>query len=74
MKFCIATIAFWQSVGFDTEQWRKSNDGTKALVHDKFAKALVADVDTNENVLTLDVDSQEFNDLLQAEWETEETE
>ena len=56
MKFSIATVAFWQSVGFDTTNWRKSIDGTKALVHAKFASVLV-DLD-NENVITLDVDSE----------------
>ena len=33
MDFCIATVAFWQSHGFDTSNWRKSIDGTLALVH-----------------------------------------
>lgn len=74
MKFCIATIAYWNLVGFDTEYWRQSNDGLKALVHDKFARTLVPDADNNENVQVYDIDSQEFKDLLQAEWETEETE
>ena len=40
MKFSIATVEFWQSVGFDTTNWRKSIDGTKALVHDKFPQVL----------------------------------
>ena len=74
MKFCIATIAYWNLVGFDTEHWRQSNDGLKALVHDKFARTLVPNVDENENVQVYDIDSQEFRDLLQTEWETEETE
>ena len=62
MKFSIATVEFWQSVGFDTTNWRKSIDGTKALVHDKFARALV-DLN-NENVVTLDVDSEEFKQII----------
>lgn len=66
MKFSIATVAFWQLVGFDTENWRKSVDGTKALVHTKFARALV-DLN-NENVLTLDVDSEEFKALILNEF------
>ena len=69
MEFSIATIIFWQSVGFDTENWRKSVDGGKALVHSKFAKALTSL--ENENILTLDVDSSEFQQLILDEF-TEE--
>lgn len=72
MKFSIATITFWESVGFDTTNWRKSIDGLKALVHDKYARTLV-DLD-NENVLTLDVDSQEFKEIIQNEFTKEEDE
>lgn len=66
MKFSIATVEFWQSVGFDTEHWRKSIDGTKALVHDKFARVLV-DLN-NENVITLDADSEEFKQIFNEEF------
>ena len=66
MKFSIATVAFWQSVGFDTTHWRKSIDGTKALVHDKFAMALVSLDD--ENIITLDVDSEEFKQIINEEF------
>lgn len=70
MKFSISTIQFWNSVGFDTANWRKSTDGLKALVHDKYAKTLV-DL-ANENVLTLDVDSQEFKEIIENEFTGEE--
>ena len=66
MKFSIATVAFWQSIGFDTTHWRKSIDGTKALVHDKFAMALVSLDD--ENIITLDVDSEEFKQIINEEF------
>lgn len=66
MKFSIATVEFWQSVGFDTTNWRKSIDGTKALVHDKFARVLV-DLN-NENVITLDADSEEFKQIINEEF------
>ena len=66
MKFSIATVEFWQSVGFDVSNWRKSIDGTKALVHAKFAMALV-DLN-NENVTTLDVDSEEFKQIINEEF------
>ena len=66
MKFSIATIEFWQSIGFDTANWRKSIDGTKALVHDKFASALT-DLN-NPNIITLDVDSEEFKQIIEEEF------
>ena len=70
MKFSIATIVFWNSVGFDTDNWRTSTDGLKALVHSRYAEKLV-DL-TNPNVLTLDVDSAEFKDLIRDEFTVEE--
>lgn len=73
MKFCIALISFWQSVGFDTSSWRTSTDGTKALCHDKFARTLVADVDANPNVQVYDIDSEAFNMIIANEF-TEEIE
>ena len=72
MKFCIALITFWQAVGFDTEHWRTSNDGKKAMCHDRFARTLV-DVDTNPNVSVCDIDSDEFKQILADEF-TEEIE
>lgn len=72
MKFCIASIAFWQAVGFDTEYWRTSTDGTKAMCHDKFARTLV-DVENDPNVETYDIDSEAFQ-LVIAEEFTEEAE
>ena len=72
MKFCIALITFWQAVGFDTEYWRTSTDGFKAMCHDKFAMTLV-DVDSNPNVQTYDIDSEEFKRIIVEEF-TEEME
>lgn len=71
MKFSIATVEFWQSIGFDTTNWRKSIDGTKALVHDKFASVLT-DLN-NPNIITLDVDSEEFKQIIEEEF-TEQVE
>jgi hypothetical protein len=72
MKFCIALITFWQSIGFDTDHWRTSTDGTKAMCHDLFARTLV-DVDSNTNVETYYIDSEEFKQILADEF-TEEME
>lgn len=67
MKFCIATVAFWQSIGFDTEYWRTSTDGTKALCHSKFASTLV-NIDGNPNISTYDIDSEAFQQILADEF------
>lgn len=72
MNFSIATIQFWNSVGFDTEYWRTSNDGLKAMCHSKYAETLV-NLD-NENILTLDRDSQAFQDLMREEFTVHEDE
>lgn len=74
MKFCIATVAFWHAVGFDTEYWRKSADGLKAICHDKFARSLVADVDTNDNIVIYDIDSEEFKQVIADEFTSDEVE
>ena len=62
LKIAIVIVAF--VVGFFLG--RKTIDGNKALVHAKFASALV-DLN-NENVLTLDVDSEEFRQLILEEF------
>ena len=62
LKIAIVIVTF--AVGFFLG--RKTIDGNKALVHAKFASALV-DLN-NENVLTLDVDSEEFRQLILEEF------
>ncbi len=75
MEFCIATVAYWQSVGFDCTNWRKSVDGTKTMVHSEYARVLV-DVKDNPNIATYLAPSLEFTELLNSpEWtEVEEDE
>lgn len=67
MKFCIAAITFWHSVGFDTTNWRTSTDGTRALCHEKFAATLV-DVEDNPRVECYGIDSEEFRNLIEEEF------
>ncbi len=79
MKFAIATVEFWRSVGFDTTKWRKSIDETLALVHLQYAKVLVDDIKNNENIEIYDAHDTKFINLLKSEiWteieEDEETE
>lgn len=67
MNFCIAAVEYWESVGFNTENWRKSINGEKALCHDKFAMALV-NINGNTNVTTLNIDSDEFKHIIANEF------
>jgi hypothetical protein len=50
MEFAIATLQFWNSVGFDTSYCRKSVDGTLAIIHLQYALILVPDARTNSNI------------------------
>jgi len=68
MKFCISTIEFWESVGFNTENWRVSTDGLKSICHEKFARLLVEDLDTNSNIETHDIDSVNFKAIIENEF------
>lgn len=67
MEFCIASVAFWQSHGFDTSSWRKSIDGTLALVHKEYALVLVPDVDEREEVQVYRAPSAEFDAVLASD-------
>lgn len=62
MEFAIATVDFWDSVGFNTTNWRKSTDGTQALVHLEYALILVDKDDTNMQIYK--AGSPEFKELL----------
>ena len=53
MKFAIAKTEYWKLKGFDVTEWRKSEDGELALVHDRFARMLLPDID-NDNKYNLD--------------------
>ena len=74
MDFCIATVAFWQSCGFDTSNWRKSIDGTLALVHRTYAEVLVPDIAENEAVTVYRAPSAELDGVLGGEMWTREVE
>ena len=75
MDFCIATVAFWQSHGFDTSNWRKSIDGTLALVHRTYAEVLVPDMVEREDVQVYRAPSAELDGVLGSEeWSNNEAE
>lgn len=69
MKFCIATIQFFEEHGFDTSEWRKSLDGTVTMLHLPMAQTLIPDIESDPNVQIYVAPSQELSDLLSSsEW------
>lgn len=69
MKFCIATVQYFQEHGFDTADWRKSIDSTKAIVHMEYAQTLIPGVETDINVKVYECPSIELTNLLNSsEW------
>lgn len=71
MKFSIGSLEYFNSLGFDTTNWRKSVDGTKALVHAD-AILLVASPDEIE---LYNHNSPELIELLKSEeWTQKEEE
>jgi hypothetical protein len=74
MKFCIALVTYFNQIGFDTTDWRKSIDGTKAICHDEFIKVLVPGYLTDANITTYECPSDELEALLNGvDWYVAET-
>ena len=69
MNFAIGRVDYFKEIGFDTSHWRKSLDGTLAVVHYDLVEVLA---DDNQ----LDVyrhDDEAFKDVMQsAEWTEQE--
>lgn len=73
MKFIISTIEYFNSIGFDTTNWRKSIDGTKAIAHENFVKVLIPNIESDVNLQVYTCPSQELETLLNSsEWKTNE--
>lgn len=69
MEFCIALVSYFESVGFETDNWRKSIDNTKAIVHSEYAKLLITDIYNNSNITIYNYPSTELDLLLSSsEW------
>ena len=69
MKFAIGDLEYFNSLGFNTEHWRKSVDGTKAMAHAEFLLTLA---DKNELEI-YDIQGKSFRELLASpEWTKEE--
>lgn len=71
MKFAIAELSYFDSLGYDTSNWRKSLDGSKAVVHYEFAMILC-----DESALDVyNHDDEEFKTILDGPgWMSEEEE
>ena len=67
MKFAIATVAFWEALGYDTANWRKSNDGNQAITELKYAEILGVNLAENPEVKIYFGDSPELLGLLDSE-------
>ncbi len=74
MKFCIATVAYWSSKGYDTSNWRKNVDGTKAVCHLEYAEILSKNLDDNPNVQIYDLIDPQFKLMMGSEEWMEEGE
>ena len=72
MKFAIAKTDYWKLKGFDVTEWRKSEDGKLALVHDSFARMLLPNIDKDNNVKIYPFDSEELQDVLNDHFEDAE--
>ena len=73
MNFCIATVEYFNTLGFDTTYWRKSIDGTKSIAHDRFIKILVPEYLSDGNITTYQCPSVELDEVLNSEeWKVAE--
>jgi hypothetical protein len=73
MKFCIGTVEYFESIGFDTSDWRKSTDGTKVIAHENFVKILIPNPENDANLTIYNCPSDELNEILNStEWKQEE--
>ena len=74
MKFAIATVAFWEALGYDTANWRKSNDGNQAITELKYAEILGVNLAENPEVKIYFGDSPKLLGLLEsAAWHRDGT-
>lgn len=71
MQYAIGTVEFFEALGFNTESWRKSIDGTHTLVHWDMVKEPLkfqAEYEVYRH------DDAEFKELMQSDEWTEEIE
>lgn len=64
MKFAIAPVSYWDSLGFSTVNWRKSANGTQAVCHLDYAEKLGLNLYSQPQVQIYDSIDKDFTDLL----------
>lgn len=74
MRIAVASVPFWESLGFSTTEWRKSLDGSHALCHLEYAQTLATHLEANPAVTVYDRTDPNFQALLNSpEWEANGT-
>lgn len=69
MTFAIGKTDYYQSLGFDTTHWRKSLDGTQAVVHYDTVQYVAED----SKITLYRHDDKAFKDVMEsAEWMEQE--
>lgn len=66
MQFAIGLVTFWLSYGIDITTWRKSVDGTQAIVGVTRVINTIPDILVNPNVTIYNYPSQELTDLMNS--------
>lgn len=66
MRFAVAPVAFWEAHGFAPQHWRKSVDGTLALVHEEFARRLIPDLEVRPEVQIYQCPGAALDELLES--------
>lgn len=67
MKYAIASVVFWESIGFSTTNFRKSADGILAIIHYEKATKLGINLLANPNVTIYDETDPTFMTLIESE-------
>lgn len=71
MKFAIANVEFFDKLGYNTEFWRKSIDGTLTICHLEYAEILSNNLHENEEVQI--VEASEASDIMSTDvWSSTE--
>lgn len=66
MKVAIASVPFWESLGFNTTEWRKSLDGSLAMCHLEYAEMFATNIETNTAVTIYDRIDPDFQTLINS--------
>ncbi|MGW7931890.1 hypothetical protein ACWEWU_09550 [Staphylococcus xylosus] len=67
MKFVIASVNFFEGIGYNTTHWRKSVNQQKAIVHLDYAVILAKNLKDNTKVQILDA-TEAYELMKSPEW------